>query len=182
MRPVKVGYFAQSSGINVAVQNDTELVFSNIQNNFMLLKWRTRYGSVFLFSKITKHPSYYLWGLKSAESNLHIFFESTEVENRTILRGRLKTIVTPTKTRFASWLFSISGMSKKLAVIPQLTTRLALLNTLRLTISFFSLMLNRYFFPFFLATWKRDAAKTRRKRRKYSWDKRNVHISAARGG
>ena len=130
----------------------------------------------------SEHPSYYLWGLKSAESNLHIFFESTEVENRTILRGRLKTIVTPTKTRFASWLFSISGMSKKLAVIPQLTTRLALLNTLRLTISFFSLMLNRYFFPFFLATWKRDAAKTRRKRRKYSWDKRNVHISAARGG
>ena len=38
IRPVKVGYFAQSSGINVAVQNDTELVFSNIQNNFMLLK------------------------------------------------------------------------------------------------------------------------------------------------
>ena len=38
MRPVKVGYFAQSSGINVAVQNDTELVFSNIQNNFMFLK------------------------------------------------------------------------------------------------------------------------------------------------
>ena len=46
MRPVKVGYphpsfFAQSGGINVAVQNDTELLFSNIQSNFILLNRRT---------------------------------------------------------------------------------------------------------------------------------------------
>lgn len=114
----------------------------------------------------SEHPSYYLWGLKSAESNLHIFFESTEVENRTILRGRLKTIVTPTKTRFASWLFSISGMSKKLAVIPQLTTRLALLNTLRLTISFFSLMLNTYFFSLLFSDVKERCSKNSKKKTK----------------
>ena len=71
---VPVSFFAQSSGINVTVQNDTELLFSNIQNNFILLKWRTWYGSAFLFSKISLRPSL-------SQNTLLIIFEAWKVQN-----------------------------------------------------------------------------------------------------
>lgn len=71
---VPASFFAQSSGINVTVQNDTELLFSNIQNNFTLLKWRTRYGSALLFSKISLRPSLF-------QNTLLIIFEAWKVQN-----------------------------------------------------------------------------------------------------